>query len=767
MTTSKVLSSTLRCSSCQFNLLNVFTSIAGLSLCPTKLSPKTRIQRIYPPSTRKFSALSSLRSESVVHDEGQKENRTEHELREIEVGAEDTPIPPSNSFVPWYLQVDSPQPISSTLSERQRLPELPTNSPPLLHPILEHISIDLGLDDLSILDLRNLEPPPALGGNLVMLLGTARSEKHLHVSADRFCRWLRTTHKLSPYADGLLGRNELKLKLRRKARRARLLGSVGSTERGTADDGIRTGWVCVNVGTIKEAAEVAQGSKEPDGLVGFGSQEGGVKLVVQMLTEEKREELDLEGLWGGTLARQQRKKARDAELELETSIEEEVGLAADHINGSKANPSPFVERSRDLPSITLKVQNRALHTSSRSQSTKAVTQEQLDYDGLDSSSLEPRLRLPDAAVPNEQDSHAGQDRSFGKSAQLLALQTYIKYLRGLPKEDAIDVLGDNARDFKSTSFLTTFYANIPLFPDIEHWNCRQQLMSYAICLGHPGYIKEDLMLLIHELQASFVQIPSSMLLQALEILIRSDNTPSDTAIIRELPTLSMAHMYMALEIIEDLSLRGYDVLTEEVFFHLYKATARVQYAGDSKNLLRIRNGAHLRLIQLMHKSSVHFTNPRHHLDILMTFAQAGDWDAYWRHWRGIARQMQPRSYLLYAFMFRDVAKTRHQAKCIDALRTWIPEMDREQPPVRLGGFLAETVMSCLQVAEPDVEKQVSEHSNEIGEWTRLWRQCFRAYQASRSNEEVLEQSLLATHPGHTSRPRARPDSNEHSSAVSA
>ncbi|MCJ1360493.1 MAG: ATPase synthesis protein 25 mitochondrial [Icmadophila ericetorum] len=210
---------------------------------------------------------------------------------------------------------------------RQQLPELPVDTPALLQPILEHISIGLGLDDLSLFDLRKLDPPPALGANLLMVMGTARSEKHLHVSADRFCRWLRTTYKLSPYADGLLGRNELKLKTRRKVRRARLLSSVGSVEK-NADDGIRTGWVCVNIGVIEAVQNKRQEPERLPGYIGFGGQTEGVKLVVQMFTEEKREELDLEGLWGGFLARQQRKEAREAvEQQEEAAGVEEVDPA--------------------------------------------------------------------------------------------------------------------------------------------------------------------------------------------------------------------------------------------------------------------------------------------------------------------------------------------------------------------------------------------------------------------------------------------------------
>ncbi|KAL8779253.1 MAG: hypothetical protein Q9213_007025 [Squamulea squamosa] len=216
--------------------------------------------------------------------------------------------------LPWYLQVQTLRQEPKSVSERQRLPDLPDDPPPLLQPMLQHISIDLGLDDLSLLDLRDIDPPPALGSNLLMVIGTARSEKHLHVSADRFCRWLRTAHKLKPYADGLLGRGELRLKLKRKNRRTRMLNSVGASDSSNTDDGIRTGWVCVNVGMIEDGRATLQkdGDTRDDGYVGFDGEIAGVKVVIQMLTEEKREELDLETLWNQALARCTRRRNRIA-----------------------------------------------------------------------------------------------------------------------------------------------------------------------------------------------------------------------------------------------------------------------------------------------------------------------------------------------------------------------------------------------------------------------------------------------------------------------
>ncbi|MCJ1288041.1 ATPase synthesis protein 25 mitochondrial [Xylographa opegraphella] len=317
-----------RCSNCQSRLLITLASLAGLSLRTTRQTlPISRlVQSVAIP--RNFSTAQSQSSELVQYEENQDDEESALDVSGEDLGASPTvPTQDSESGVPWYLQVPPPPSVTSPLSDRQRLPEIPEDPPTLLLPILEHLSNEVGLDDLTLLDIRKLDPPPALGANLIMLLGTARSEKHLHISADRFCRWLRTVHKLSPYADGLLGRNELKLKMRRKARRAKLLGSVGSTDKGDTDDGIRTGWVCVNIGSIeadKGGTETVDYPEEmADGFVGFGGESDGVKLVVQMLTEEKREELDLETLWGGFLARQQRKEVREAEKQLQEAKDRE------------------------------------------------------------------------------------------------------------------------------------------------------------------------------------------------------------------------------------------------------------------------------------------------------------------------------------------------------------------------------------------------------------------------------------------------------------
>ncbi|KAF2031506.1 hypothetical protein EK21DRAFT_63155 [Setomelanomma holmii] len=211
-----------------------------------------------------------------------------------------------DSSVPWYLRQHSS--VRDQGQQAIEVPELPPNPPPLLKTILEYISITAGLDDLQLLDLRHLDPPPALGPKLIMIIATARSEKHLHVAADRFARYLRREHDLKANAAGLLGRNELKIKLRRKAKRMRMLANVGgAVPEGNIDDGIRTGWICCTLSKIEaHPDDMHMPGDNVQEFVGFRDVKPGVNVVVQMFTEEKRAETDLETLWGGVLRSHQR-----------------------------------------------------------------------------------------------------------------------------------------------------------------------------------------------------------------------------------------------------------------------------------------------------------------------------------------------------------------------------------------------------------------------------------------------------------------------------
>lgn len=288
-----------------------FATFAATSIRPHthshSISLTPSIARFTPDENFRISALRHSHSTIQIKNDLTTGSYEGFEAKP-EAPRDTSPEPPS--ITPWYLQLDRSEQATEPSSNPNRLPPLPENPPPLLEPILEYMSVELGLDALSVLDLRKLDPPPSLGANLLMILATSRSEKHLHVSAGRFCKWLRNSHKLSPYADGLMGRGEIKLILRRKARRAKLLRSVGSSDNTNSDDGLSTGWICVNVGRIDSGENALESSQEFDNFVGFGGQIGGITLVIQMMTVTKREELDLEELWGNALVRQEKREAR-------------------------------------------------------------------------------------------------------------------------------------------------------------------------------------------------------------------------------------------------------------------------------------------------------------------------------------------------------------------------------------------------------------------------------------------------------------------------
>ncbi|KAK5955814.1 ATPase synthesis protein 25 mitochondrial [Knufia fluminis] len=379
------------CRACQRRVLDAFTSVAGHPLAAARAPVRSPIargfQNVSRPGERTFTTWFTGPKDETKQNKDDipplKDQQVEPEppIEQSTSTPSETPDPSmttsTDPHIPWYLQVQPPTPLSPSESlapnlAAQEIPPLPANSPAILPSLLNHLSISIGLDHLTILDLRDLSPPSALGANLIMILGTARSEKHLNTSADRFCRWLRNTYKLRPFADGLLGRQELKLKLRRRNKKMKLAQSVGNTlYDGTKgyDDGITTGWICCNVGPVDgvkmpgdeddvtaEAQDEEQvqdeemhpvySAKDQERILedeaeyknpadagfqyrGFGSASHAPRIVVQMFTEEKRLEMDLEGLWETRLKRRDDKaerKDRKFEQEMfETSmIEEEI-----------------------------------------------------------------------------------------------------------------------------------------------------------------------------------------------------------------------------------------------------------------------------------------------------------------------------------------------------------------------------------------------------------------------------------------------------------
>lgn len=247
---------------------------------------------------------------------------------------------------PWFLEEEPPRHPPSL--HTPTLPKAPEDAPALLEPMMKYIYDDMGLDELSLLDLRDLDTPAALGPNLIMLFGTARSERHLHVSSGRFVRWLRRNYKVNAKAGGLIGPGELKTKLRRLRKKAKLMGTNTMILPG-GDNGISTGWVCVNFSTTGNDADEAVSFDEGGRFSGFGAAQTGTTIVVQCMTESRRSELDLETLWQGIL---RRSLERDRKMRGESA-------------GVKAELDKLVSSKVQLPTSPAALQWQALQQASQ------------------------------------------------------------------------------------------------------------------------------------------------------------------------------------------------------------------------------------------------------------------------------------------------------------------------------------------------------------------------------------------------------------------
>ncbi|KAH6605337.1 hypothetical protein Trco_007044 [Trichoderma cornu-damae] len=304
----------------------IFRAVSPKPLAGIGQSASRGIRQAPGPAARSF--LTSQQFGTVAQRDAEAKTAAETESEE-QRHEQDTASDDGPTDGPWFLQVPAPK--HAPLQHVASLPKVPQDAPRLLEPMMKYIYEDMGLDDLSMLDLRDLDPPAALGPNLVMIFGTARSERHLHVSAGRFVRWLRRNHQVGARADGLIGPGELKTKLRRLRKKAKMLGTNTTILPG-ADNGISTGWVCVNFTAHGRGAQESSSYDEDGRFSGFGAPQWGTTVVVQCMTESRRNELDLETLWRGILRRnleEMRRVEGKAALhpsELETLVSSKIQL---------------------------------------------------------------------------------------------------------------------------------------------------------------------------------------------------------------------------------------------------------------------------------------------------------------------------------------------------------------------------------------------------------------------------------------------------------
>ncbi|TVY30240.1 ATPase synthesis protein 25, mitochondrial [Lachnellula hyalina] len=716
------------CASCRLLLLRGFTSVAGPSLRVPYISTRLPL-RLAAKQSLFYSSLENRQQDELENNEQEPVAEEIEEIEELEeLEAQEEPGETTEvSAVPWYLQVQSPQSEVKPLSERQRIPELPESPPPILQPLLQKVSIDFGMDDLTLLDLRKLDPPPALGANLFMIIGTARSERHLHVSADRLCRWLRSTYKLRPSADGLLGRNEMKLKLRRKAKRAKLMGTTDGTE----DDGIRTGWVCVDVGVVEGAEGEADDVPEPQDFVGFGRKTDGVRVVVQMLTEEKRQEIELERLWGGILNRStqaQLEGDEDSAVESTTSQQsllEPTGSAPTSDNrASLSGARGFHTFARPLPTSVAKYRRDFTTTAFRPSEQEAL--QEVDPTMLREFIIhfisEGQFEKALAAIQNSSnipELQNGQWRPF-------MLEQLLSKIQSVQKEQAFEYLGTGSSDYSSTPFLTCFYQSLSGYPTPSEVQARVWLHCFARALGHPGYSRSGLLELFDEFKICGAKISEKTYMHLIRGVLQA------TAADHQYHGPPQKAIEGVMDMLNTMHSQGFTILDEAILLELQTLVSpglnldvpSQQIYSDPIETFDLPSYPMSPIQYRLHKLMMAIDRPCYknesQVRLMDIYSRQRNWREFWEVWSMAPRQRKARTSVMYAFMFSRVAQAKNKKACMNVLRTWTAEMQNEKPPVQLGGVVAEAVRACLMVVDPMVAERAAENPDAPGVVIPLW-----------------------------------------------
>ncbi|KAK5658345.1 hypothetical protein OQA88_2321 [Cercophora sp. LCS_1] len=678
--------STLRaigCSACRFSALRLFLTDAApirAQRGPIRSAPFNatglRFSTFQPtaPALKGFALEEQTEKHAVQQNDGPSSSEPNE----------------SAEPVPWYLEVEPPR-HPTLLHEPPPLPDIPEGAPKLFEPLIKFVSDDLGLDDLSLPDLREIDPPPALGPDLIMLFGTARSERHLHVSADRLVRWLRG-RGISAKADGLLGRNELKTKLRRQARKAKMLGSAKAAPGG--DDGISTGWICVNLGTVGSSEQEMQVTDEAGTPTGFGVPHMGTTIVVQVMVESRRKELDLETLWAGKLRRSLEKK----------------GITTEQDQGQDQNYNPDRDAFSDLPVSDTNSWNKSGHSLPSGRRFYSVLTRQT----LGSTRTNPTSTLSEAEKPGPVpfDSAAVQRDlpellHYDIKSKTTVLDRLISHIESLPMNEA------HQQVQLGSAFLRLFDRAVDNLPAAQKLKYRVRLQS---TINQTEAMGTDLATFVSAFQETQLQGHPFTRREYLDLI-------SATLAIPGLGATAISQQYaFVLDVIESMHTRGEAVLAQDVIISvLAPLVVRDSELPEVKKVVA-------QFEELFFNMALPCPPECAVLRLLDAYVCARNWDKFWEVWRVRPRYGRARSEEMYTHVFRQFAETRQPRLVVNALRWCVDEMWNEQPPVVPKGQLLLAIEDCIRIVEPGVEQMVetvktsslAEEDLRSREFVKLW-----------------------------------------------
>ncbi|KAI1095831.1 hypothetical protein F5B19DRAFT_269549 [Rostrohypoxylon terebratum] len=661
------------CSHCHFAVLKLFTSPASVNALSTvRARPLQSRARLIPAVPIRSFSSQSPQSEpldgSETTQKGEGSDGADSQGHDIATEGS------SLTSIPWYLQVEPPRHVASI--KPPPLPEVPTGSPEIVGALLKHLSEKSGFNDLSLLDLRGLSRPAALGPNLFMLFGTARSERHLHVSAAHLQRWLRFNYKVNARADGLLGPNERKTKLRRRARRAKLLGGPQDD----ADDGMSTGWICVNLGTLNFGNHEDPVYTSDGRFSGFGVPQTGYTVVVQLMTEPQRAQMGLEALWEKALS-----KSIDASSKLEAEAEAEAG----DVNNIHPLEEAASSSSRRLAAYRPGKFNDTLYKEQkRTYSTRQVA-------AHDASRYEPLFALDS----REALEHALQVDVRQKYRILDLLIYRLSEMSVADQRKALGISQEGVSPFIRLSES----ACQSLHPH-KTWWFRLAVLATACrsSIGHPFELLDNVESLIEEMTLYGIEATRDQYLQLLTCIYSSSGGHDQQHTLAE-------------QVLRMMQQRGEPTIAHDVIVTVIETMCRYhqQPVWDD----------YYRLIKRLEDALSHLNLPCMDEPLLMrlmtSFYQIQHWTGFWTAWRMRPTYSLPRSATMYTHFYQLMASSGSWSTCALGIRRTFQGLLAENPSVLPNKQVIESLMNCIRIADPFAEEVANRMENPDREMVKI------------------------------------------------
>lgn len=306
------------------NLLKT-TSLTNNGGAVTPLFAIKRLQSTSPSSSSSQSTL----TENLEHQKSE-------DLEKVEE-SQNTPtsssqVESSSSSVPWYLRDTNEDLDQQNPSLKEPIPELPSNPSDSLGPLVEFLVRDLGLVDVSFLDLRDREPVTIFGPDAIMVVATGKNDRHIGKATQELLTWIKHNYGIVPYKEGVHTAGFIKVQKRRQKKKSKKLALADDSYE-SLESRFTSNWVTMDTKLDS--------------------------LIVHLFTEDKRKQIDLEYVWAKNKRelREQRRKLQEeqdklAEQEYHNlheqhtsqgdSITSEVwGATTKHQQQQQQQPSPF------------------------------------------------------------------------------------------------------------------------------------------------------------------------------------------------------------------------------------------------------------------------------------------------------------------------------------------------------------------------------------------------------------------------------------------